>query len=227
MSVFSDATIDHFEALGRRKLSTELNLRVVRYSPVITAGTDTITLPADCQDIICITYRGLPLYTIKSRNYMSQGTPFYQNRSIPLGYIFDKITAISTVKLYPIPSESLASGNVDTGVLTSCIITYRALCDASNPCPSWFERRVLKYFIAYNLYSLEGKAQNLKLSMYHKKRFEFRLEHFKTQLVNFYFGPRQLVIQGLSMMGINWRRRNLPVLPARYGRPDDNSMVNR
>lgn len=225
MAEFSDATIDHFEALGRRKISSNMNLRVVRYSPTITS--DIITLPADCIDIISVTWKGLPLGIYLSRDYMQQGLPFYNATSVPLSYVFDKLVAIKTIKLYPYPNQLLASGNVDSQIPFCCVITYRALCTDVNPAPAWMERRILKYFIASSCYLIEGRTQNLKVATFFQKRFNEVLDHFQKVLIKLYLYPRSLVVQGRTLPGVGWKRKNLPVLPARYGFSAEDSITNR
>lgn len=216
MPVFTDATIDHFEALGRLKLSSETRIRVVRYSPTITGNI--ITLPADCNSIIQITWRGNTLYSSPTRTAMDQRGPRFNSFGVPTTYIFNKLTQYKTIKLSPAPTELLAAVDVDTGIKAGCVITYQADVNASNPAPLWLERRILKYFIGMSCFLVEGKFQNLQVAKYMAVRWNALLEHFKLEMQKFYLEPRSLVIKNQFAITGTLRRRS--------GRSVESSLIN-
>jgi len=114
-----------------------------------------------------------------------------------------------------------------TGIASGCVITYQADVNAANPAPSWMERRILKYFIGMSCFGIEGKFQNLQVAKYMGIRWDYMFKHFQGEIEKFYLEPRSLIIKSRGSSGLSLNRRNLPVLPARYGRStDDSSLIN-
>ncbi len=190
--MFDDATVDYFDEKGLIEFSRLVRARVKRHSPDVTS--DSIHLPADCHQLLGISWRGIPLEPITGQQSQDLITV---STGRPWGYIFNKVINAREVRLYPSPTtaELLIAGNIDTEVSTSCILTYWMLC--SNPherLPQWFEQRLLRLYIQAKAYACEGKYQKADAEEY----FDFRWKTEAKKLINLIsrlcIEPRQKVV---------------------------------
>ena len=213
--LFSDATIDFLEGNGNNEFSDNARTNLVRYSPVVTAGQPVFTMPADCRDIIEITYLGYPVYPLPPAAF-KEFNRWARQSNRPMWFTYDTYTAQRTIKLFPSPSQSLAAATDldDLNQLSQTMhIAYWQNCSSANPIPDFLATPVLKTYIAKECYAIEGRAQNLKYAKYFADRYQIELKNAVEIVNDLFTKPRRF---NCTPRGEQPHKFD-PILPIKFG----------
>lgn len=210
--------IDRFTKEAEEDFSDDVPCIHARVSLDITSGLHTYALPDAVRSIRRITWKGKKLDPLPQRQFReifqgnsSQGEPFW--------YIFNNI-GLNQIRFYPVPSETIASTTANlygTEIGNRVIVDYFQMPDFVNAkIPLYFRRRLLKSYILYSCFNVEGEGQNLKNAKYHLTKYNFLKAKYQQLLNDLHNKPRKLVIG--TGGGANNYFPASPVLPvSRFG----------
>ena len=213
MSIWSAATINRFVAEGEQEIAKGLNCLINRVSLDITEGQVTVQLPSDLLSIERITWLGKRLDPMPLRDF--QKINVIAGESLPLFYIFNQ-QGQNTVRFFPLPPQAVAaddSGLWGPTIGTTIICAYWQLPDTvSVQIPQYIRLRLIKYYVLWKCFAIEGAGQNLKSSVRFKKRYDFYMEWFKKIHASHY-------VAKMSVLGTGNKRGILapPRLPYTFG----------
>ena len=198
MPVFDSATLQRFYYEGEDHVSHEHPFLVGRTSLDIVSGTSTYTLPDYVVSIRRITFLGQMLDPLPSRNFREvfqsgtqQGKPFW--------YVYNNIGQ-NKIQLFPCPNQTVPDvTNVwDSEIRTGCIVEYYRVTDNSTyVIPPYLRRQLLKQYVAYKCYAIEGAGQNIKMRDYFKKKWDIKEQEFFDFLDEIHSKPRKLIVGNL------------------------------
>lgn len=221
MPINDTPTIARFFNNAEQQLSSEKSFLFDRYSPAITSGTSTYTLPNYVQSIAAVYWKGMLLDPLTRRNHREvfqsatqQGTPFW--------YLFDNIGQ-NKIQFFPAPNVNLSAVGSDLWNVAGTdnytggvIIEFARITDNSSfIVPSFLRRQLLKYYVARQVYSKDGAGHNAKLRDYFNQKWDAKKQEFYSWLDEMYLKPRKVIVQ--ELVSNNYFPAS-PVLPiAKYG----------
>ncbi len=215
--LFDAAILLRYFNQGEDTFSDDRPFLVDRLSLTLVAGTATYTLPDYVRSIKRVTYLGTMIdpLTRRAQRDAFQGAT---QRSKPFWYIFNNI-GLNKIQLFPVPAVNLAAGTTDlwgSDIPTSCIIEfYRITNNTTFVLPTWIRRQLLKQYVAWQCFMVDGPGNNLKLAQYFKKRWELRSKEFGGLLDELFYTPRKLCLTAIG--GSGWYPGQ-PILPIdRFG----------
>lgn len=215
MSLFDAATIARFAQRAEDEISAELRPFISRYAIPIISGTAEYVISDTILDVRRVTYKGVKLYPINHRTYRDYGIPTSSGK--PTNYIYNNIGQ-NTIKLYPIPNETLnvtQSNLFGLEIANQCIVEYYSAPNYVDvTIPVFFRRRIIKAYTLKMCFALEGKGQNLKASKYWDDKYTALKEIYGNLLFDLINKPRRLIASG----DIVYRQIGRPMLPiSRFG----------
>lgn len=198
MPLFTTSNIQRFFNYGEAEISVDNPFLVDRYSFAVSPGTSTYQLPDYVTSIRRVTYQGWKCDPLNQRNFREvfQSAP---QSGRPFWYIFNNIGAVK-LQLFPSPGDTLAAGvNLwSTDIPTSVIVEFYRVTDNSTfILPSWIRRQILKYFVAFRAYSIDGAGNNLKMAAYHDNRWAQGKQQFADLLHFLFTNPRKFCISDI------------------------------
>lgn len=217
MSIWDSATIQRYIGDGEIAIATSLRCIYTRTSLAITAGEELISLPDDLFSIERITWLGKRLDPMPLRDF--QKINVIDGESLPLFYIFNQ-QGQNTVKFYPLPPQDVAadnSGLFGTTIGTTVIVAYWQMPDSDTVLlPAYMRQRIIKYYVLWKCFQMEGNGQNLKSAARFKAKYEFYLGWYKKVNAGHF-------IAKMSVEGTGNKRGILapPRLPYTYGEPGE------
>jgi len=195
LSIFSSADITRFTLQGEEDFAQKCKCISTRLVIPIVAGTSTYTLSDTILSIQQITYKGTridPCGQRELRDAQLSGT----QSGRPYQYIYNNIGQLK-VQLFPVPDENIPDTSTNLykspDIETFCILeAWRTPDGSSFVIPSYIRRRLLKAYVMKELYSIEGKGQNLKSAKYWTEMHEKLSEDYKQLLNDLHNKPRNL-----------------------------------
>lgn len=222
MSVFSTEQLNRYTLAAEQEFSNEFKCIVDRVALPIVSGTSLYTLSDRVIDIRRITYRGIKIDPASHRNLRESFGGFNSTASgTPTDYIFNNLGQM-VIKLFPTPSETLAHAQANlftpTVILAQCIVEFYTLSDGIGyKIPEYIRRRLLKAYVLKQAFLAEGKGQNLKMSKYWGKKWDYLKELYGNQIYDQLNTPRRLVSGGNTLKNQYLARPQLPVSMQGYG----------
>lgn len=237
MSIWSTATINRFAAEGEREITLKVPCITKRVALNVRAGTSVYNVPSDVVSIRRLTWKGKKLdpkpfiditqYPLVNPAGISgafdvgsyNGSGFFvdSSNSIPTGQVpyayFYSGYGENVVKLFPTPSVSVAAVTTDlygANIPNAVILEYYAFADVttgSQRVPAYMARRIIKSFVLFKCYSMEGVGQDLNAAARFKSRFEQQLNFFQT------------VKSGIFVARMRTRSPEGNYFPTKIGRP--------
>ena len=207
-----------------------INLYWVRYPINIVNGTAlydmTQVVPTGfrVKNITRITYRGFKV-DILSQKEMSLLSPVYRTQFSRPRWATWQFDGFQKLRLYPVPNENLPALDTglqvftDTNILNECIISAYLYPDETNEdfsLPDYFITRLVKYYVYWKAYSVEGPGQNLEIATYFKNRHDQQIAMvIKANAMVYANKDRQLSDVAIQRP---WRKHR-PTLPPNFGSP--------
>lgn len=198
MPLFNSSDLQRFFNQGENEISTDNPFLVDRLSIATTEGISTYQLPDYVGSIRRVTYLGQKCDPLNQRNLREvfqsatqQGRPFW--------YIFNNIGAVK-IKLFPAPGDTIAQGTNlwSTDIPKSVIVEfYRATDNVTFVLPDWIRRQILKYYVAFRSYSIDGPGCNLKMAAYNMGRWVQGKQYFADVLHFLFTNPRKFCISDI------------------------------
>lgn len=195
MPIFTSTDLERFANQGENDFSVDRPFLMDRYSLTIVGGIANYVLPDYVNSIRRVSFLGQKLDPMTQRNQREvfqaanqTGTPFW--------YVFNNIAA-NTIRLFPTPEQSIAPGTLlwSSDIPTCCVVEFFRSSDNSTfVLPPWKKRQMLKSYIKYRSYGIDGPGYNVALRKYYKQRWEFSETQFSELLDYLYNAPRKLVI---------------------------------
>lgn len=184
---------------GETEITQENPFLVERVSLAIAANTANYILPDYCIKIRRVTWLGRKVIPLdeRLREDIYQGLVLSTNE--PVYYSSNLITA-KYIKLHPVPSISLTNtGDSWTApvIRTNCIVEFYRSADSSNTLPPYLRSRILRHYVGMRAYLREGTSQNLKASLYHRKRFGIEKKKFDMFLWDLYMTNKRMAINDI------------------------------
>ena len=237
--LWSDTYISALAQEGEEKISLYVNCIVDRFALGTFEGVPNYTLPDYVIGIRRIIWKGLKIDFLTalqwrqmfpfSGGYSTEGAfessafSFHafntagkftdtSNMGPPLFYGFQGSNRES-LSFFPTPSEGVSISGGDlygVGIETDVIVECYRLSDETHSIPSFARRQLVKNYVLYKAFAKEGDSQNLKVSNYFKKKFEFGLAVFR-QNHNRIFSPKIRVLE--EQIGANYYEMGRPQLP--------------
>lgn len=216
MPIDTTSAIQRWWLTGEIELSQEIPFLFSRYEIPIVSGTATYTLPDIYLSIRRVTYLGKSLDPLPA----AQKRDFFQGSSAtgnPFWYIFDNIGQ-NKISLYPAPNQTIAAGSDPwfSDIATKCIVEGSVVADDSTfTVPSYLRQQMIKKYVGYKMYSMEGPQQNLESARYFLSSWNKAKSEFAEWLQEIATKPRKLIINDPVSQQV---LPAAPVLPiSRYG----------
>ena len=195
MPTFNSSDLNRFFNQGENEISGEKPFLFDRLEIATQSGTSTYTLPDYVTSIRRVTFLGWKLDPLPERNFREvfQSNPSFGQ---PFWYIYNNIGA-NKIQLFPTPNQTLVPG-VDpwaTDIPTQCIVEFARATDNNNfiiPLP--LRRQLLKNYVAYRCYQVDGAGRNNKLTKYYKEKWAFWKQQFVELLDDLYNSPRKYIV---------------------------------
>lgn len=229
--IWSEAFIESLAAEAVGQIAIDVNCIWARECVATTQGISVIRLPNYVRTLSRITWRGWSLDPVGWDGLLAltPATVFAATDSPdtntdntvqgrPLYYAMHPTNPYD-IRLFPTPNESFTIGGESdpyspTTNSSSCIISYWRKPDEATPLtslPSYILRRTQKAFVLWHAFAAEGPGQNLKASVYYKRRYEFLVNRFRLINEGCFIGKRYVVDDGtLSLEGYVWPKPTLP-----------------
>lgn len=217
MSIWDSATIQRYIGDGEIAIATLLKCIYMRKSLTITEGQELIVLPDDLLSIERVSWLGKKLDPMPLRDF--QKINVIEGESLPLFYIFNQ-QGQNTIKFYPLPPQAVAaddSGIMGPTVGTTVIVAYWQLPNSSTVLlPTYIRQRIIKLYVLWKCFQMEGPGQNLKSAARFKAKYEFYMGWYKKVNAGHF-------IAKMSVEGTGNKRGILapPRLPYTYGEPGE------
>ncbi len=194
MGVFSSADIARFSQQGEEDFTVSRYTIEERLALDIVAGTSTYVLPDYLYSIKQVTWKGWRLNPMPQRdlrNSLFSGT----EGGRPFHFVYNNIGQLK-IQLWPVPQESITADQThlyDTNIDSQCIVEFfRAPDGSSFTVPVYIRRRLLKSYIMKELYTKEGKGQNMKAAKYWTQMNEKLVADYIQLLDDLHLRPRNL-----------------------------------
>ena len=209
MPIWSAATINRFTEEAEDEISSSVKAVKERVALDIVAGTALYELPADCNDITRVTWKGKKLDPFSARDY-HESDNITLSQSESFSYIFNQ-QGRNTIRLVPIPDISIADIGTDlwgSEIANRVIVEYNQRITV----PTYMRRRLIKYFVLERCFLMEGDGQNLKCAKKHGERYQFYLNIFKKAYHETFVAKFNSLYPGSSVQVMGGGR-----LPSRFG----------
>lgn len=217
MAIFSSLLITRFSQEAENEFAREFPCILDRETLSIVSGTSIYTLPSHVIDVRKITWKGLrinPLSHRRYREYFDQ----VSTGSTPECYIYNNI-GISQIKFFPIPNVTIAGITTNlwgSEIANRVIVEYYRTPDYSvYTIPAFIRRRLLKAYVMWKCFSIEGRGQNLKAAKYWEGKWQYLKVSYSNLLEDLINEPRRIIVGGSTDYNDN-RGIPTPQLPYNY-----------
>lgn len=198
MPVITTATLTRLFNKGELEVSRNVPFLIERKTFPLTEGQRVITLPDYVTSIRRVTYFGCKVWPLGQRMYRYS----FQNgeqKGKPFWYVFNNVGQ-NQIQLYPEAPEDAAEATGDLwsdGIPTGFIVEYFRLADNTTfILPTWMRNRLLKRYVAYQSFLIEGPNQSNKFTAYFKGEYEKWSLTFKNLIDEYYGYGRMFTITG-------------------------------
>jgi len=221
MPIWSSATITRFQLEGEKDVARKLNCVLSREALNIVADTATYAIAEEAFSISRITWKGTKIDPLSFRDKRE----IYDTRggvsSKPDWYLYDN-QGRNTITFFPTPSANVPSAGqtalFSTHIPTAVIVEICRIPDSDDfLIPLYVRRRLLKYYVLWKCFAIEGKGQNLK----NAQAFEQRYNDYVGRLKKIHQGHFMARRRTLSPVGLGGMTPRGGVLPSNYGRPGE------
>jgi len=209
--VFDQSDILRFFNQGENTATTKCQFLLDRYEIPVVAGTHTYEIPDYVTSILRITYQGKKLTPLPRRDLNGAFQPATQQGQ-PFWYVFNNV-GLNRVRLFPTPQDNLPGGKDPwcTDIPTQCIIEFFRVTDNETfILPPWTRNFLLKQYVGRGLFQIEGPGQNLKMSQFLDKQWQFWFNEFCGLIDELQANPRKLFVS--DVVSGNWFPGS-PMLP--------------
>lgn len=229
MGQFTDSQIQVWGQNYERELAAKYDLLADRWSLAIISGSNEYELPNYVTNIRSVLFQGKELHPKGfTASRMTNDTPFQTAGSIPYEYMFSG-KGQRVIKLYPTPMCNISvyvpippAIDLWTPAADEAAVIiefYRTPNYGINPpliLPYWIRRYLLKDYICYKVFSMEGPQQDLRAAKYYEGRMIANDEYIKKIKNN--MNSAQISIMFEQKVGPR-RGPGRPVLPPNFGWP--------
>lgn len=222
MPVFTTEQLNRYTLAAEQEFSIDFKCIIDRVALPIVSGTSLYTLDDNVIDIRRITYRGIKIDPASHRTLRESFGGFNSTASgTPTDYIYNNLGQM-TIKLFPTPAETLPSSQLNlftpSVILAQCIVEFYTVADGIDyRIPEYIRRRLLKAYVLKQAFLAEGKGQNIKMSKYWDKKWQYLKELYGNQIYDQLNTPRRLMLGGSSLKNQYLARPQLPVSMQGYG----------
>lgn len=198
MPTITTDTLTRLYNKGEVTVSRDVPFLVERLTFPLVAGQGEYIIPDYVTQIRRITYLGTKVWPLGERMYRysfqnggQSGTPFW--------YVYNNVLS-NKIRFYPgVPTSlSSATGNLwAEGIPTGLIIEYFRLANNTTfVLPDWIRNRLLKRYVAYQSFLIEGPNQSNKFTAYFQTEYQKWELTFKTLISEYYSYGRLFTITG-------------------------------
>lgn len=200
-TIFDAETLTRLYNDAEQAFSIEFPCILDRLSLSIVSGTTAYTLPEYVHSIKRVTYKGVKVNPMPLR-VQRQSFQSATQSGHPFWYIFNNVGQ-NKINLFPIPNETIAAGVGDlwgpTEIAARCIVQYwRVANNTTFVIPPYFERRLLKLYVAKLAFAMESRGQKIKNRDYFDKKWEVFKQMYGNLLDELHSKPRKLIVSGSS-----------------------------
>ena len=200
MSLWSDQTITRFSQEGENDFAEDFPCILTRMSLPVVANQARYTLPDNVRSIRRVTWQGWKLDPLGQRN-MREVFQYATQVGKPYWYVFNNIGA-NIVQFFPIPNVTINPSGLNLysdAITTDVIIEYFILPDfVTYTIPNYIRRRMLKTYVLWKCFGVEGAGQNIKNREYFNKRFAQLKEKYGEFLNEIHNKSRKLCLNGIT-----------------------------
>lgn len=221
---FSDNQISTWAQIYEKEICAKNDLIVDRCSIGVTAFVNEYELPNYVTNIRSVLWLGKELHAKGFRASVITGdTPFQTAGSVPFEYVFSG-KGQRVLKFYPSPNLTVAynSGDLwtptadETSVIVEFWRTPDYLSDPQKVLPLWCRQYLLKDFICWKAFAIEGPQQDLRAAAYYQERIDQAAEYIGLIKENMHASQMNVLFDN-KMLGR--RKPGRPVLPPNFGYP--------
>jgi hypothetical protein len=222
-NIFSDAILSQFISEGEVFVNNKINLVWTKFSVAVTAGTAAYPLSTNVKRITRVTWLGRRLIPL-SQMEISRIYPRYRSeQSVAATPDFFAVDAdgYHTIRFLATPSITIPANDAivfsDAGARSLVTVAgYMNIAESTTKLtiPHYYARPLIKEFVLWKAYRIEGKGYNSRASDYHKARFTARLEVYRKMNAEVYATRSRDLEPMISSGGYRIAR---PSLPANFG----------
>jgi len=234
MAIWSDETVTRFTNRGEDIFLQEFPVLINRVALSIVAGTSQYTLEDSVHSIRRITWKGIkiePTSFRKFRNLNAIGTE--QGR--PTEYLYDNIGK-QVIQFFPTPNETIASTATNlfgAAIKTNVIIEFYTSGAVNRDTvtgddrytvggsvrnlsgeaviPSAIRDRLLRRYANSQLYLIESRRQNLRISKYFEAGWKLWKAKYGRLLRDVIMKPRRLLANDVPNLNPRLSTPRLPI----------------
>lgn len=192
-TIWSDSFLQQLTNDGETEIVNKLKCIFERDSLAVTSGTATYTIPDYILELLQVTWKGEVLDNITHVDARELDFKYRTNTGKPIGYIWNS-DGMKTIRFFPVPNETIAAD--DTNIYGSdignrVILSYKRSPDITQPnfqIPAYTGRRVIKPYVLWKAFKVEGIGQNLVASNYYKQKFDFLMNQYN-RIKSRYYSP--------------------------------------
>lgn len=213
---FTDAQISKWAADYEREVTAKYSFIADRLSLNIESGVGEYQLPDYVTNIRSILFQGKELHPKGGRASIITGdTPFQTAGSVPFEYVFSG-RGLRVIRFYPTPELDVPTyvgdlWTADADEHAVLVEFYR-----TGTLPSWFRRYVLRGYVCWKAFSVEGPQQDLRASAFYEEKImgnEQYLGDIQENMHKYY----HRILMETKMAGR--RKPGRPILPPQFGIP--------
>lgn len=223
MSIFTDTQISAWAQAYEREITAEHDFIVDRISLDIVAGIGEYEIPNYVTNIRSVLYQGKELHAKGFRaSNITGDVPGVTSGAIPFEYVFSG-KGLRVLKFYPTPNLSIP---IYTSSLWTAAADFAAVIvefyrtsvrdDVTRQLPEWLRRYILKDYVAWKAFGMDGKQQDLRAADYYSKKLESQKTYLQMIKTNMFRASTDAV--SVHKMP-NRQRPGRPVLPSNFGYP--------
>jgi hypothetical protein len=202
--IWSTALIQQYANDGENYIAAKVTPIFHRFSLSIVSGTGTYALPSYVQKVLFVTWKGSKLDPLSQVDLQGANDKYRTEEGTPRWYSWSS-DGLMVLRLYPVPNVTIAAD--DTNVYGSDIANRVIVSCFRSPdqtqstfqIPNYIARRTVKSFVGWRAFRSEGEGQNLKMSQYHKARFDFLMLKYE-MIKNKYYSSKNLSINGATRL---------------------------
>lgn len=211
--VFDSATINRFAQQAEDDFVTDYDCLIDRFAITAVAGNPLYELPDYVKNVHRITWKGLKIDPMPHRKFRDNNLSNTASGK-PQYYIFNNVGQ-NTIRFFPIPSENVSAiqTNLFTSEIPNRVIVqfFRAPDYSIHVLPDFFRRRLIKAYVMYRCFQIEGKGQNMKASQYWESKYEFLKQTYGALLEDLINTPRKIILgRDHTLMGNSPARPSFP-----------------
>jgi hypothetical protein len=202
VAIWTDAYIERKGQEAEEEISKALGCIVDRVVLSLASGQEEYEMPSGTLSVRQITWKGKLLFpytfnemkgiyyqkpseegAFEDDGYVTTGYSAEDNQNSqgePLYYVYDTM-GYNKITFYPCPSTSLGAPADGTDLWSPaviddyCIVEYTRLPDTAgntHRVPTYLRRRLVKEWVLWKAFGMEGKGQDLEASEYYRQKYE-------------------------------------------------------